>query len=56
MQMKNANCCNDKARAIVIRCDDPTYTEALERLKSMGCTILYCKSSSMRLIIKEEGF
>jgi len=46
-----------RSRAIVIKCSDAAYNELLQQLRMMpDCCLVYSKTSSLKLVVKEEGW
>jgi len=46
-----------KSRAVVLRCSDETYLELMQLIRSLpDCYIVFSKTSSLKLLIREEGW
>jgi len=44
-------------RAIIIRCDDPSYIELLDLIRNDSrWYLVYSKSSGLKLVVKEEAY
>jgi hypothetical protein len=46
-----------KARAIVVRCPDQTYSELVQMISAKpDCYLVFSKTSNLKLVVREEGF
>jgi hypothetical protein len=57
MECNNLRIDRKKSHAVVIRCSNETWTEVLSVLRTVpDCYVVFSKTSTLKLVIKEEGW